>query len=328
MNVHSSPAASQIAPYAEHRLEVGDGHVLYVEEVGRPGGLPVVFLHGGPGGGCQPTQRALFDPAVFRAVLFDQRGAGRSEAADRYRANTTQHLVADIEKIRTALGIERWMVVGGSWGATLALAYAELHPERVLGLVLRAAFLGTRAELDDAFIDSASTFRPELFGDFLSFLRPAERADPLPAYWRRILDPDPAVGVPAAIRWHDYERVLSVVRPAAQRLASIAPPADGSLPRSPFLEAHYFTHDCFLEPGQLLAEANRLRDIPGVIVQGRYDLLCPPSTSASLAERWPRARIVMVEDAGHSMSEPGITEAMRMGLNELAAPLLGREAAE
>jgi proline iminopeptidase len=325
MNIQSQfPAVTGLLPYAEHRLEAGEGHALYVEEVGRPDGVPAVFLHGGPGGGLQPTQRALFDPAVFRAVLFDQRGAGRSESIDRYAANTTRHLVADMELIRATLGIERWIVVGGSWGATLALAYAEAHPERVTGLLLRAVFLGTRAELDWAFLDAPRRFRPELLEDFLSFLGAEERRDPLPAYWRRILDPDPAIHAPAAQRWHDYERILSVIQPAAQRLAPVV--SQANLPRSPFVEAHYFTHDCFLRPNQLLAGAGRLRDIPGVIVQGRYDLLCPPATSASLAAAWPRAQIAIVEKAGHSMSEPGITEAMRTGLAELAAPFVHQAA--
>ncbi|MCC6982734.1 MAG: prolyl aminopeptidase [Bauldia sp.] len=326
MNIQSQfPTVSPMLPYAEHRIDVGDGHVLYVEEVGRPEGVPAVFLHGGPGGGIQPTQRTLFDPAVFRGILFDQRGAGRNESPDRYHANTTAHLVADIELIRTRLGIERWIVVGGSWGATLGLAYAEAHPERVTGLLLRAVFLGTREELNWAFLDGPARFRPELLEDFLSFLTPEERRDPLPAYWRRILDRRPEVHAPAAQRWHDYERVLSVIQPASQRLSPVVSPT--SLPRSPFIEAHYFANDCFLRPDQLIADAARLRGIPGKIVQGRYDLLCPPATSARLADAWPAARIAVVERAGHSMSEPGITEAMRTGLAELAAPFR-RQAAE
>ena len=323
----SGSGGGALTPFAEHRLDAGEGYLLYVEEVGRPDGVPAIFLHGGPGGGIQPTQRALFDPAVFRGVLFDQRGAGRSDAADRYRANTTPHLLADIERIRVRLGIDRWLVVGGSWGATLGLAYAEAHPERVTGILLRAVFLGTREELDWAFIDGPRRFRPELLEDFLAFLTPEERRDPLPAYWRRILDPRPEIHASAAQRWHDYERVLSVIQPAAPRLSTPPAAAPAGLPRSPFIEAHYFTHDCFLRPNQLLAEAARLHDIPGVIVQGRYDLLCPPSTSARLAAAWPAARLTIVENAGHSMGEPGVAEAMRTGLRELAAPLV-RQAAE
>lgn len=317
MNVQPQfPPVSPLLPLAEHRIDVGDGHLLYVEEVGRADGIPAVFLHGGPGGGIQPSQRSLFDPATFHAVLFDQRGAGRSQFADRYRANTTDHLIADVELIRTRLDIDRWLVVGGSWGATLALAYAEAFPERVAGLVLRAVFLGTRAELDWAFLEGPARFRPELRADFLSLLTSSERDDPLPAYWQRILDPRPSIHAPAAQAWHDYERALSVVRPTATRLAATTP--SETLPRSPFLESHFFAHDCFLRPGQLLADAGRLHGIPGVIVQGRYDLLCPPSTSAGLAARWPNSRIVFVEGAGHSMSEPGVTEAMKAGIDQLA----------
>ncbi|MCC6736774.1 MAG: prolyl aminopeptidase [Bauldia sp.] len=298
-------------------LDVGDGHRLYVEQAGRPDGLPAVFLHGGPGSGCRPGQRELFDPQRYRAVLFDQRGAGRSVATDRLHANTTAHLVADLERIRETLGIERWLVVGGSWGATLALAYAEAHPERVTGLALRAVFLGTRAELDWAFVDGPKRLRPDLFADFLAGLTKSEWADPLAAYFDRILDADPAVHRPAAWRWHDTERVLSAAAPARQRLA---PPTAGStLPATPFFEAHYFRNDCFLRPDQLIAGARRLAGIPGIIVQGRYDLLCPPATSFALAAAWPKAEVRIVEGAGHAMTEPGITPALRSAIDELAS---------
>ena len=310
--------AAETMPFDVRRLDVGDGHNLYVEQVGRPDGIPVVFLHGGPGSGCRPAQRNLFDPTRFRAVLFDQRGAGRSTAEDRLRANTTAHLIADIERLRTEFGVDRWIVVGGSWGATLALAYAERHPERVHGLVLRAVFLGTRAELDWAFVEAPRRLRPELFAEFLLRLPEAERADPLPAYWRRILDPNPAIHSPAAWAWHDAERVLSEANPARTRMGEI--PASGPLPATPFLEAHYFRRECFLAPGKLLAEAGRIAEIPGIIIQGRYDLLCPPATSFALAAAWPQAQIRIVEGAGHAMTEPGVTEAMIAALGELAAP--------
>jgi proline iminopeptidase len=225
-----------------------------------------------------------------------------------------------MEAIRIALGIDRWIIVGGSWGATLALAYTQHYPDRVLALVLRAVFLGSREELHWAFIEAPRRFRPELFADFLDFLPAKERSDPLEAYWRRITDPDPRIHVPAALAWHGFERALSALRPFASRLT----PADRSslpdpLPRSPFLEAHYFLNDCFLEPHQLLRDASRLRRIPGVIVQGRYDLLCPPSTSAALASVWPEAKLCYVEGAGHAMSEPGIADAMSAALQELGA---------
>ncbi len=300
-------------------LEAGGGHRLYVETFGRPDGVPVVFLHGGPGSGCQPAHRALFDPQRFRAVLFDQRGAGRSTPHRSRSANTTPLQVADMEMIRETVGIERWLIVGGSWGATLGLAYAEAHPERVSGMVLRATFLGTRDELDFAFVTGPRTFYPQLHEDFLGVLPEAERGDPLPAYWRRILDENPAVHGPAVHTWHDIERVLSTARPAVTRLdlAAIHDPSR-PLPSTPFMEAHYFSNDCFLEPGALLRDADRLAGIPGVLVQGRLDFLCPPVTAHALAARWQGARVEVVEGAGHGMTEPGVTEAIVAALDELA----------
>ncbi len=296
-------------------LPVGDGHELYVESVGT--GLPVVFLHGGPGSGCRPEQRGLFDPTRFRTTFFDQRGAGRSRPYRGLAANTTDHLIADIEAIRVAQGVERWIVVGGSWGATLAIAYAERHPERVAGLVLRAVFLGTRAELDWAFLQGPRQFRPGLLTDFLSILTPAEREDPLAAYWRRILDPDPAVHTKAHWIWHDTERVLSEAAPAVTRVA-LDRNWPISLPATPLFEAHYFSHDSFLRPDQLVREAGHLAEIPGIMVQGRYDLLCPPGGSAALAAAWPRSHVVIVEKAGHAMNEIGIREALVAALDEVA----------
>lgn len=297
-------------------FDVGDDHQLYVEEIGS--GLPVVFLHGGPGSGCRPEQHALFDRRKYRAIFFDQRGAGRSRPHRLLSSNTTDDLVNDLEAIRSARGIARWLLVGGSWGATLALAYAERHPDRVAGIVLRAVFLGTRAELDWAFVEGPRKFHPRLLDDFLSILPPEERDDPLPAYWRRILDPDPAMHRQARWAWHDTERVLSELASPATRIDRRHQPAD-PLTSTPLFEAHYFSHDCFLTPNQLLREAGRLTGIPGAIVQGRYDLLCPPTNSAALADAWPDAEVTMVESAGHSMREPGIMEAMIKALEAVAA---------
>jgi proline iminopeptidase len=296
-------------------LPVGDGHELYVESVGD--GMPVVFLHGGPGSGCRPKQRRLFDPARYRTVFFDQRGAGRSRPYRELAANTTDYLIADIEAIRTAQGIDRWLVVGGSWGATLAVAYAERHPDRVAGVVLRAVFLGTHAELEWAFLDGPKRFRPALLSDFLSILTPDERRDPLAAYWKRILDPDPAVHARTHWLWHDTERILSETAPAATRV-ELDREWPSPLPATPLFEAHYFSNNCFLKPDQLITDASRLEDIPGIMVQGRYDLLCPPSSSAALAAAWPRSRVVTVERAGHAMTEPGIQDALVTALDDVA----------
>jgi proline iminopeptidase len=307
------------APLTSEQLPVGDGHEIYVESVGRVGGIAAVYLHGGPGSGCQPDHRRLFDPERFHAVLFDQRGAGRSRPKGGREHNTTPHLIADMEKIREKFGFERWMVVGGSWGATLALAYAQAHPERVTGIVLRATFLGTRAELEGAFYRALPRFYPGLYEDFLNVLPPEERAHPIEAYYRRILDSDAAIHSPAARAWGETERILSEHAPSRDRLDSAALNSSGALPSTPFMEAHYFQNDCFMKPDQLMAEADRLAEIPGIIVQGRYDLLCPPATSYALAAKWPRSEVRIVGGAGHSLYDPGIRDAVMKAIADLTS---------
>jgi proline iminopeptidase len=315
------PSRDPIAPLSSDMLGVGDGHELYVESVGHAGGIPAVYLHGGPGSGCQPDHRRLFDPERFHTVLFDQRGCGRSRPKGTQESNTLPHLIADMEVIRDRFGFETWIVVGGSWGATLALAYAQAHPERVSGLVLRATFLGTTAEVETAFTTMLSRFYPDLHDDFLQVLPEQERGQPVPAYFRRILDPDPMVHIPAARAWHDTERALSEMTPARPRLERAQLNASRSLPTTPFMEAHYFIHDCFMRPNQLLDEAGRLADIPGIIVQGRYDLLCPPATSQALAARWPRAEVRIVEGAGHTLYDPGVRDAVMKAIADLASEI-------
>jgi proline iminopeptidase len=311
--------ADPFAPLTSEQLPVGDGHDLYVESVGCEGGIPAVYLHGGPGSGCQPDHRRLFDPERFHAVLFDQRGAGKSRPKGGRDNNTLPHLLADMELLREKFAFERWIVVGGSWGATLALAYAEAHPERVSGLVLRATFLGTFAEIESAFCDALPRFYPGLNEDFLSVLPEEERAAPLQSYWRRILDPDPAVHRPVARAWHDTERILSEHNPTRSRLDLASLDSNGALPATPFMEAHYFFNDCFMRPNQLLDDAGALAGIPGVIVQGRYDLLCPPSTSQVLSARWPEADIRIVEGAGHTLYDPGIRNAVMKAIADVAS---------
>jgi proline iminopeptidase len=294
-------------------IDAGDGHWLYVEEIGRRGGAPAVFLHGGPGSGAQHAHRLVFDPARHHAILFDQRGAGRSHPYLSLHANTTNALVGDLEAIRAHFGFERWLVVGGSWGSTLALAYAEAHPERVAGLVLRAVFLGTRQEVDWAFVKGPQVFRLDLFEDWLAPLDRRERLDPLAAYLERLADPDPARHIPAAHAWHAYERALSELQPARSRLPAPLP-TSLPLPPTPFVEAHYIRNDFFLAPSQLLRNAGRLKGIPGAIIQGRYDLLCPPNAAYALAQSWPDCKLTIMEAVGHAMSEPGVVEAMRDAL--------------
>jgi proline iminopeptidase len=311
------------APLTSQLLPVGNSHEIYVESVGRADGIPVVYLHGGPGSGCQPDHRRLFDPERFHAVLFDQRGAGRSRPKGRREDNTLPHLIADLEMIRNIFSFERWIIVGGSWGATLALAYAQAHPERVSGIVLRATFLGTRAELEQAFLEALPRFYPALFADFLSLLPSEEHQKPLDAYWRRILDSDPAVHGPAAGAWHDTERILSEHVAGRVRLDLASLNSARALPATPFMEAHYFQNDCFLRPNQLVAEAKNIASIPGIIVQGRYDLLCPPATSHALGEVWPGSEIRFVEGAGHSLYGRGVRDAVMKAIADLASRITG-----
>jgi proline iminopeptidase len=317
----SGRRSDPFAPLTSQLLPVGDGHEIYVESVGRADGIPAIYLHGGPGSGSQPDHRRLFDPERFHAVLFDQRGAGRSRPKGQRNHNTLPHLIADMELIREKFGIERWMIVGGSWGATLALAYAQAYPNRVTAIVLRATFLGTRTELEDAFLDALPRFYPDLNDDFLGLLPEQERTQPLDSYWRHILDADPAIHGPAARAWHDTERILSEHASGRVRLDPATLNSTGTLPATPFMEAHYFQNDCFMKPGQLLAEAKKLDGIPGLVVQGRYDLLCPPATSHTLCAVWPDSEVRLVEGAGHSLYDPGVRDAVMRAIADLASKI-------
>ena len=275
----------------------------------------MLFLHGGPGSGCNPGQRGLFDPTRDLVIFLDQRGAGKSLPPRSRTANTLPHQITDLELVRRHLGIATWMVVGGSWGATLALAYAQAHPERVRAMALRAVFLGTRAELESAFGPRLAAFSPALYREFLAPLSPEERGDPLSAHWRRILDADPQRHRPAAWLWHDIERALAEApRPAGPLFDRSPEPA---LPATPFMKAHYFSADCFLAPEALLRGAERLADIPGILLQGRCDLLCPPEMAAALAARWPKARLEIVEGAGHGLDHPAIFAGLKAAITEL-----------
>ncbi|MGY3235389.1 MULTISPECIES: prolyl aminopeptidase [unclassified Bradyrhizobium] len=315
----SARRADPFAPLTSDMLDVGDGHELYVESVGRADGIAAIYLHGGPGSGCQPDHRRLFDPERMHAVLFDQRGCGRSRPKGSREHNTTAHLIADMEKIREKFGLDRWMVVGGSWGATLALAYAQAHPARVCGIALRATFLGTQAEVEIAFTSRLAQFYPALHEDFLSVLTPEERAHPVEAYYRRILDADPAVHGPASRAWHDTERALSEHKATKTRIDLASLNVWRTLPATPFMEAHYFANSSFMSEDQLLRNADKLAGIPGIIVQGRYDLLCPPETSARLAQVWPGSEVRIVEGAGHSLYDAGVRDAVMKSIADLAS---------
>ncbi|HYD99744.1 MAG TPA: prolyl aminopeptidase [Alphaproteobacteria bacterium] len=296
-----------IEPHRSGRLAVDDIHTLYWEESGNPRGVPVVFLHGGPGAGASATHRRLFDPHYYRIVIFDQRGAGRSQPVGELRHNTTGHLVADLERLRGELGIERWHVFGGSWGSTLALAYAQSHPDRVRGLILRGIFLLRQAEID-WFLHGMRTVFPEAHARFVGHLPEAERGDVLEAYWRRLTDPDPAVRVAAARAWSLYEGACSTLLPSVETLNYLG--EDNHALGLARLEAHYFRNGRFEPEDRLLAGLDRIRHIPAVIVQGRYDMVCPIVTADTLHRAWPEADYVVVPDAGHSAMEPGIRSAL------------------
>ena len=292
-------------PFASGWLDVGDGHRMAWEVSGNPRGVPVVFLHGGPGAATAPPYRRFFDPAFWRIVLFDQRGCGRSTPNATLDANTTAHLVADIERLRTHLGIRRWLAFGGSWGSTLALAYGQAHPDRVLGFVLRGVFLFRPAEVE-WFMTGMGRFFPEAWRDFTGHLAPHERVDLLAAYHRRLTAPDAAVRLAAAREWCAYEESCARLLPRPDRGAM----DDAACLAMARIECHYMINRGFLEPGQLLANLPRIAHLPAAIVQGRYDMVCPPATAEELARAWPGARLAMVPDAGHSAMEPGVRTAL------------------
>jgi proline iminopeptidase len=282
-------------------------HVMYWEQSGNPRGVPVLFLHGGPGAGASPTHRRFFDPAFYRIVVFDQRGSGRSTPLGELTANTTAHLVADIERLRRLLEVDAWLVFGGSWGSTLALAYGEAHPERCLGFILRGIFLCRQNEID-WFLYGMRTVFPEAWREFAEFVPAAERGDLLAGYYRRLIDPDPAVHMPAARVWSRYEGACSTLLPNVEATANFADDRVAlGLAR---MEAHYFVNRIFMPENALLENVGRLRRHPTTIVQGRYDMVCPIMTADDLARAWPEARYLIVPDAGHSALEPGVRAAL------------------
>lgn len=304
----------EIEPHASGTIALDGVHTLHWEACGKRGGMPIVFLHGGPGGGSLPHHRRFYDPGFWDITLYDQRGCGRSTPNASLVDNTTQHLVADLDRLRIERGVERWVLFGGSWGSTLALAYAETHPDRVLGLVLRGIFLGTRAEID-WFMHRMGTFFPEAHRAFAEFLPANERHDLLAGYYRRLTDPDPAVHRPAAGAWDRYETACSTLLPPAEAPSKFDDTAAAlAIAR---IEAHYFVHRVFLAEGALLAGVNRIRHLPCTIVQGRYDAVCPPVTADALARAWPEAERIVVPDAGHSVREPGITRELVRAVQRL-----------
>ncbi len=298
-----------IEPYQTGRLAVSDLHEIYYEVSGHPQGKPVVVLHGGPGGGSLPFYRQYFDPDRWQIVMFDQRGCGRSTPHAELRDNTTWDLVADIEKLRSLLEIEQWVIFGGSWGSTLALAYSETHPDRCLGLILRGIFMLRRKELLWFYQEGTSYIFPDAWQAYLEPIPPAERHDLIAAYYRRLTSEDAAVRSQAAKAWSVWEASTSRLIPDPEIMVRFA--------REEFadafarIECHYFVNGGFFEPeDQLLQQVDRIRHLPAVIVQGRYDVVCPMISAWELHQAWPESELVIVPDAGHSMSEPGIRSAL------------------
>ncbi len=297
-----------IQPYNTLELAVEPPHTLYVEESGIPTGLPVIFLHGGPGAGCESFHRQFFDPEKYRIVLFDQRGSGRSTPHAELQGNTTQALIDDMETIRQQLGIDKWVVFGGSWGSTLALAYAQNHPDRVLGLILRGIFLCRQREIDWFYQEGASRIFPDIWEKYLEPIPTAEHGALVSAYYQRLTSDDEFTRMQAAKAWSLWEgRTATLI--SSQKVLDHFGNAHTALSLAR-IECHYFMHQSFLRENQLLEEAHKLKDIPGVIVQGRYDVICPMESAWQLHQAWPGSILQIIPDAGHSAIETGIVNAL------------------
>ncbi|MBV9828825.1 MAG: prolyl aminopeptidase [Alphaproteobacteria bacterium] len=296
-----------IEPYRTGHLRLDRRHIMYWEEAGNPQGRPILFLHGGPGAGATPVHRRFFDPAHWRIVIFDQRGGGRSTPLAETEDNSPDILVDDIEHLRRELGIAAWGLFGGSWGSTLALHYAETHPERTIGLILRGIFLCRPAEID-WFLYGMQTVFPEAWRAFVGFLPEPERGDLLASYYRRLMDGDARVHMPAARAWSIYEGACSTLLPNPETIAAFG--EDRLALGLARIEAHFFTHHLFPSERDLIARISAIRKLPGIIVQGRYDMVCPIRSADELSRAWPEAEYIVVRDAGHSAMEPGTREQL------------------
>jgi proline iminopeptidase len=309
----------EIRPYVTHSIKVDEPHVLHVEECGNPEGIPVLFVHGGPGMGCEPYHRRFFDPERYRIILMDQRGAGRSTPHAELEGNNTQALVEDMETLRKHLGIDQWLLFGGSWGSTLSLVYAETHPERVLGMVLRGIFLCRPEDIRWFYQEGASRIFPYQWEDFIAQIPEQERSDFVAAYYARLTHADEVTRMRAAEAWSLWEGRTSTLRPNEAVTNHFGDPFTAiSLAR---IEAHYFINNTFLRPNQILADAQRLHGIPGVIVHGRYDVVCPMDNAWALHKAWPGSELDIISEAGHSATEPGIVDALVSATNHFAETL-------
>jgi proline iminopeptidase len=306
----------EIEPFETGTLDVGDGHTIYWERVGTRGAKPAVFLHGGPGGGISPKQRRVFDPKLYDVILFDQRGCGKSTPHASLDDNTTWHLVADIERLREMAGFEKWLVFGGSWGSTLALAYAETHPERVSELVVRGIYTLTRAELDWYYQFGVSEMFPDKWERFCAPIPVAERGQMMAAYRQRLIGTDRQAQLEAALAWSTWEGQTITLLPEPETSAKFG--EDEFALAFARIENHYFMHGGWFEEGQLIRDAGKLADIPGVIVHGRYDMPCPARYAWTLHKAWPRAEFFLIEGAGHAFSEPGILDRLIYATDKFA----------
>lgn len=308
-----------IRPNKTTMLAVGDGHELYVEECGNPQGLPALFLHGGPGGGCKESDRCFFNPDIYRIILFDQRGSGRSTPHASIADNSSGHLLADIEAVRTFLGIEQWLVFGGSWGSTLALLYAEAHPERVTGLILRGIFLCRERDIRWFYQSGANYLFPDYWRDFVSHIPEDQRDDIVAAYYRQLTSNNDIERMSSAKAWSLWEGRCSTLDPNHHQTEHFANPHFAlALAR---IETHYFANHCFIDANQILDEIQRIQHLPGFIVHGRYDVVCPVEQAFALAQAWPKATLDIIRDAGHASSEPGITDALVRATDAMAGDL-------
>ena len=302
-NTQHNKLFPEIEPYDNGLLPLDSLHTMYWEQSGNPAGVPILFLHGGPGAGSAPAHRRLFDPAYYRIVIFDQRGSGRSTPLGEIRDNTTPHLINDIETLRQHLAIDQWLIFGGSWGSTLALAYGEAHAVRCLGFILRGIFLCRKKEIE-WFLYGLRNLCPEAWNNFVSLLSPTERHDILAAYYQRLMNPDPAIHMPAARAWGAYEGSCSTLLPSQETVNYFS--GDIVALGLARMEAHYFSHDIFLPENVLLDNISKLHHLPSFIVQGRYDAVCPIISADDLHHAWPQAEYIIIDDAGHSVWEPGI----------------------
>lgn len=306
-----------IKPYAKHRLAVEEPHELYVEESGNPEGIPVLFVHGGPGGGCEDYHRRFFDAERFRIILMDQRGAGRSTPLAELAGNSTDKLVQDMETIRLFLGVDRWLLFGGSWGSTLSLVYAQTHAERVLGLVLRGIFLCRPRDISWFYQEGASRVFPDYWQEFEAQIPESERREMVSAYYRRLTSSNELEQIQAAKAWSVWEGRCATLQPNPRVVEHFSHPHVAiALAR---IECHYFMNSAFLEDNQIVRDAHKLRDIPSVIVHGRYDMVCPLDNALALSNAWPEADLRIIRDAGHSASEPAIVDALIRGVEEVIA---------